>query len=115
VRSGAARGRYRGRDPLSCAAGRQGITLLGQIVDRYGKDIEDGPDLAGLLRVVHEIEGVERTVPDLASELLHGRPDADRGRLPKVMPHIEVPIQAGDDQVLLNMSVATHNETTGTS
>ena len=32
---------------------RQGVkevTLLGQIVDRYGKDIPDGPDLADLLR-----------------------------------------------------------------
>ena len=36
------------------------ITLLGQIVDRYGKDIPDGPNLAGLLHVVAEIEGIER-------------------------------------------------------
>jgi tRNA-2-methylthio-N6-dimethylallyladenosine synthase len=40
---------------------RQGvkeITLLGQIVDRYGKDIPDGPNLAALLRVLHEVEGI---------------------------------------------------------
>jgi len=36
------------------------ITLLGQIVDRYGKDIPEAPNLAGLLRTVHEIEGLER-------------------------------------------------------
>src|SRR5690606_33025007 len=33
---------------------RQGVkevTLLGQIVDRYGKDIPDGPNLAQLLRI----------------------------------------------------------------
>src|SRR5690606_1445077 len=36
------------------------ITLLGQIVDRYGRDIPDGPDLADLLRVMHEVEGLER-------------------------------------------------------
>lgn len=39
------------------ALAKQGVrevTLLGQIVDRYGKDIPDGPDLADLLRVVHE-------------------------------------------------------------
>jgi tRNA-2-methylthio-N6-dimethylallyladenosine synthase len=36
------------------------ITLLGQIVDRYGKDIPDGPNLAALLRIVHEVEGLER-------------------------------------------------------
>ena len=42
---------------------RQGVkevTLLGQIVDRYGKDIPDGPNLAALLRIIHEVEGIER-------------------------------------------------------
>src|SRR5258706_15037003 len=36
------------------------ITLLGQIVDRYGRDISDGPNLAALLRLIHEIDGIER-------------------------------------------------------
>jgi tRNA-2-methylthio-N6-dimethylallyladenosine synthase len=36
------------------------ITLLGQIVDRYGKDISDGPNLAALLRIVHQVDGLER-------------------------------------------------------
>ena len=36
------------------------ITLLGQIVDRYGKDIPDGPDLANLLGIIHQVEGLER-------------------------------------------------------
>jgi tRNA-2-methylthio-N6-dimethylallyladenosine synthase len=80
------------------------ITLLGQIVDRYGKDIPDGPDLAALLRVVHSVEGLERirfltSHPNwMTDELL----DAVAG-LPKVMPHIEVPVQAGDDGVLEDM------------
>ncbi len=86
---------------------RQGvkeITLLGQIVDRYGKDIPDGPNLAALLRIVHEVEGIERirfltSHPNYFTEDLM---DAV-AELPKVMPHIEVPIQAGDDEVLLNM------------
>ena len=45
---------------------RQGVkevTLLGQIVDRYGMDIADGPDLAALLRLVHQAAedcGLER-------------------------------------------------------
>jgi len=86
---------------------RQGVkevTLLGQIVDRYGKDIPDGPNLAGLLRVVHEVEGVERirfltSHPNYFTEELM----ETIAELPKVMPHIEVPIQAGDDEVLANM------------
>ncbi|MCA9905481.1 MAG: tRNA (N6-isopentenyl adenosine(37)-C2)-methylthiotransferase MiaB, partial [Anaerolineae bacterium] len=89
---------------------RQGvkeITLLGQIVDRYGKDISDGPDLADLLRIVHDIAeetGVERI------RFLTSHPNwmTDKlldtvAKLPRVMPHIEVPIQAGDDSVLENM------------
>jgi tRNA-2-methylthio-N6-dimethylallyladenosine synthase len=84
--------------------GVQEVTLLGQIVDRYGKDIEDGPDLAGLLRVVHEIEGIQR-IRFLTSHPSYFTEDLMEAvaELPKVMPHIEVPIQAGDDQVLTKM------------
>ncbi|MEP7291723.1 MAG: tRNA (N6-isopentenyl adenosine(37)-C2)-methylthiotransferase MiaB [Chloroflexota bacterium] len=89
---------------------RQGVkevTLLGQIVDRYGKDIPDGPDLADLLRVVHaaaEETGIERI------RFLTSHPNwmTDKlldtvAELPRVMPHIEVPVQAGDDEVLERM------------
>lgn len=86
---------------------RQGvkeITLLGQIVDRYGKDVLDGPDLAGLLHMIHPIEGLERirfltSHPNWMNQQLL---DAV-AELPKVMPHIEIPVQAGDDTVLQNM------------
>jgi len=80
------------------------VTLLGQIVDRYGKDIPDGPNLAQLLHIVHEIPGLERirfltSHPNwMTAELLE-----TVAELPKVMPHIEVPVQAGDDQVLAAM------------
>ena len=80
------------------------VTLLGQIVDRYGKDVPDGPNLAALLRVVHEIEGIER-IRFLTSHPNYFGEDLMEAvaELPKVMPHIEVPIQAGDDTVLANM------------
>jgi tRNA-2-methylthio-N6-dimethylallyladenosine synthase len=80
------------------------VTLLGQIVDRYGKDVPDGPNLAGLLRLVHQVDGLERirfltSHPNyFGSELIDVIAE-----LPKVMPHIELPIQAGDDGVLENM------------
>jgi tRNA-2-methylthio-N6-dimethylallyladenosine synthase len=86
------------------AQGVKEVTLLGQIVDRYGKDIPDGPSLAVLLRIVHEIDGLERirfltSHPNwMNDELLDAVAD-----LPKVMPHIEVPVQAGDDKVLEDM------------
>ncbi len=80
------------------------VTLLGQIVDRYGKDLPDGPDLAGLLRIVHEIEGLER-IRFLTSHPNYFTEDLMRtvAELPKVMPHIEIPVQAGDDEVLARM------------
>jgi tRNA-2-methylthio-N6-dimethylallyladenosine synthase len=80
------------------------VTLLGQIVDRYGYDIPEGPRLPELLRVVHDIEGLERlrfltSHPSyMTDELL----DAVAA-LPKVCHHIEVPVQTGDDSVLARM------------
>ncbi len=86
------------------AQGVKEITLLGQIVDRYGKDIPDGPNLAQLLRLVHEVDGLER-VRFLTSHPNWMTPDLldTVAELPKVMPHMEVPVQAGDDVVLENM------------
>jgi tRNA-2-methylthio-N6-dimethylallyladenosine synthase len=86
------------------AQGVKEITLLGQIVDRYGKDIADGPTLAGLLRLIHEVEGIQR-IRFLTSHPNYFGEDLLEAiaELPKVMPHIEVPIQAGDDSVLETM------------
>ena len=89
------------------AQGVKEVTLLGQIVDRYGKDIPDGPDLADLLRIVDGVAeevGIERirfltSHPNWMTENLLSAV----AELPLVMPHIEVPIQAGDDTVLARM------------
>ncbi len=83
------------------------VTLLGQIVDRYGKDIPDGPDLADLLRIIHTV--AEETGL-LRIRFLTSHPNwmDDKlldtvAELPRVMPHIEVPVQAGNDHVLETM------------
>jgi tRNA-2-methylthio-N6-dimethylallyladenosine synthase len=61
-------------------------------------------ELAHLLSMAHEIEGLERirfltSHPSwMTDELLDVVAE-----LPKVMPHIEVPVQAGDDEVLAAM------------
>jgi tRNA-2-methylthio-N6-dimethylallyladenosine synthase len=80
------------------------ITLLGQIVDRYGKDLPEGPNLAALLRMLHQIEGLER-IRFLTSHPNYFGNDILEvvAGLPKVMPHIEIPLQAGNDEVLKNM------------
>ncbi len=86
------------------AQGVREVTLLGQIVDRYGYDIPDGPRLQDLLRVLNDIDGLHRirfltSHPNyMSDELLDAVAD-----LPKVCEHIEVPNQAGDDEVLHRM------------
>lgn len=80
------------------------LTLLGQIVDRYGLDLPERPTLAMLLHDLHKIEGLKRirfltSHPNwMTDELLDAVAD-----LPKVCPHMEVPIQAGDDDILKAM------------
>ena len=86
------------------AQGVKEITLLGQIVDRYGKDQPAGPNLAALLRELHQVEGLERIRFLTSHPNYFGEDIMDAvAELPKVMPHIEIPIQAGDDEVLKNM------------
>ena len=90
------------------------VTLLGQNVDSYGRDLsspepggQDGrrsPDLAALLETVHELDGLERIrfltshPADLSQRLIEAA-----ARLPKVCEHMEVPVQSGDDVVLRRM------------
>jgi len=91
------------------AQGVKEITLLGQIVDRYGLETRFFPKnmvspLANLLYRLHEIEGLQRirfltSHPNwMTDDLLDAVAD-----LPKVCEHIEVPVQAGDDEVLARM------------
>ncbi len=80
------------------------VTLLGQIVDRYGLDLPEKSSLPDLLRSIHEVDGLERirfltSHPNWFSTDLMDVVAA----LPKLMPHIEVPHQAGHDQVLETM------------
>ena len=86
------------------ARGVREVTLLGQIVDRYGYDFKDGTDLADLLQAIHDTPGLDRirfltSHPAYMSErIVHAVAD-----LPKVCEHINLPVQAGDDEVLRRM------------
>ena len=86
------------------AQGIREVMLLGQIVDRYGLDFSENMDLADLLKNIHSIEGLERirfltSHPNwMTDKLIHTVDE-----LPKVCPHFEIPVQAGDDEVLSNM------------
>ena len=93
-----------GEARVLAAAGVKEVTLLGQIVDRYGKDLPGEHSLAGLLRMLQEVEGLERirfltSHPNYFSDELMDC----AAELSKVMPHIEIPVQAGDDEILKKM------------
>jgi len=81
------------------------VTLLGQNVDSYGHDLAGAPDLADLMEAVHD------GVPELARiRFLTSHPNdmSQRiidaiARLPRVMESVNLPFQAGNDEVLEQM------------
>jgi tRNA-2-methylthio-N6-dimethylallyladenosine synthase len=92
--------------------GYKEITLLGQNIDAYGRDLpgskSDGQHLhtlTDLLYFVHDIEGLER----IRFATSHPRYFTERlikacAALPKVCEHFHIPFQSGDNDVLKAMS-----------
>ncbi|HEY9675944.1 MAG TPA: tRNA (N6-isopentenyl adenosine(37)-C2)-methylthiotransferase MiaB [Waterburya sp.] len=95
--------------------GRQGykeITLLGQNIDAYGRDLpgvtESGRHqhtLTDLLYYVHDVPGIER----LRFATSHPRYFTERliracAELPKVCEHFHIPFQSGDNDILKAMA-----------
>lgn len=83
------------------AAGAREVTLLGQNVNSYGKDLPDGIDFAELLRRVDAVEGLRRI------RFMTSHPKDMTGRLidamaecTKVCPQVHLPFQAGSDRIL---------------
>ncbi|MGA2294545.1 MAG: tRNA (N6-isopentenyl adenosine(37)-C2)-methylthiotransferase MiaB [Acidimicrobiales bacterium] len=81
------------------------ITVLGQNVNSYGRDItKRGPLFAQLLRALGEVEGLERirfTSPhpkDLRPETITAMAET-----PAVCPQLHLPLQSGSDRVLSAM------------
>lgn len=107
------RGRERSREPGAIigeveALGREGykdVTLLGQNVNSYGRDLEGGADFASLLAAVNEINGIYR----IRFMTSHPRDFCDKlvaavANLSKVCEHIHLPVQAGSNKVLRQMN-----------
>lgn len=86
------------------AHGAREVTLLGQTIDRYGNDLPDRPDLADLLSRLDAIPGLERIrfltshPSDMSERIIRAV-----GELPKVCEHVNLPVQAGDDEILARM------------
>lgn len=80
------------------------VTLLGQNVDSYGHDLPEHPDLADLLGELSSIDDLARIrfltnhPKDISLKLIEAM-----ASLNKVCEHLELPVQAGDDDILRAM------------
>ncbi len=86
-------------------AGYRDITLLGQNVNSYGKDLDSGIDFAGLLRAANDIPG------DFLLRFMTSHPKDASQRLfeamaqcEKAAPHFHLPFQSGSTRVLAAMN-----------
>ena len=107
------RGRERSRKPEAIlseikelvARGCTEISLLGQNVNSYGKDLEEDVDFSDLLKMVNEVEGVKRIrfmtshPKDFGDKLIETMAECD-----KVCHQLHLPFQAGSDKVLSDMN-----------
>ena len=89
---------------LLATRGVREVTVLGQTVDAYGHDRDDGHDLADLLTRLNDVDDLDR-IRFLTSHpsYMSSRIIKSVAALPKVCEHINLPVQAGDDDVLLRM------------
>ncbi len=107
------RGRERSRTPEAVlnevrelvAKGCTEIALLGQNVNSYGKDLDIEIDFSDLMRMVNDIEGVERIrfmtshPKDLSDKLIQTIAECD-----KVCKQLHLPFQAGSNKILKEMN-----------
>ena len=108
----ALRGRERDRRPADIlrevrtlvADGVLEVTLLGQNVNSYGRELGDRGGFAALLRACGQVEGLERirfTSPhprDFTDDVI-----AAMAETSAVMPSLHMPLQSGSDEVLRRM------------
>jgi tRNA-2-methylthio-N6-dimethylallyladenosine synthase len=107
------RGRERSRNPEDIISeikalvslGYKEVTLLGQNVNSYGRGLEGDMNFAKLLRMVNEIEGLERVrfmtshPKDLSDEVIYAIKDCE-----KLCDQIHLPVQSGSNAILKKMN-----------
>ena len=107
------RGRERSREPEKVLAkarelvamGYKEITLLGQNVNSYGRDLDGGVDFADLIRMVNDIPG------DFLIRFMTSHPKDATEKLFKTMAEcdkcahqLHLPVQSGNDRILKAMN-----------
>lgn len=113
------RGRERSREASAVieefkslvAEGYKEVTLLGQNVNSYGKDLSPRVTFAELLRTLNDLDGDFRIrfmtshPKDCTKELLETMASCD-----KVATHLHLPFQSGNDRVLKAMNRSYNRE-----
>jgi tRNA-2-methylthio-N6-dimethylallyladenosine synthase len=96
----------------AAAAGYKEVTLLGQNIDAYGRDLPGSTvegrhqhTLTDLLYSIHDVEGIDR----IRFATSHPRYFTERliracHELPNVCEHFHIPFQSGDNTILKAMS-----------
>lgn len=107
------RGRERSRKPQDIVAeveklAKEGVVeimLLGQNVNSYGKNLEEPVTFAELLRMVEQVDGIERIrfmtshPKDLSDELIEVMASSK-----KICRHLHLPVQSGSSRLLKLMN-----------
>lgn len=81
------------------------VTLLGQNVNSYGRDRAGAPSFADLLHRIASIAGIRRIrfttshPKDLSTELMRCFAE-----IPKLCPHVHLPVQSGSNRILALMN-----------
>ena len=84
------------------------VTLLGQIVNLYGRHefpkVGDKSPFVQLIEALHEVEGLDR-IRFTSPHPMGFRKDLVEcfARLPKLMEHVHLPLQSGSDRILKTM------------
>ncbi len=107
------RGRCRSREPQAILDeitglvkhGYREVTLLGQNVNAYGKDLKPAQDFADLLTAVNAIDGLWR-IRFMTSHPRDVNPKMIQTlrNLDKVCEHLHLPLQSGSSQILARMN-----------
>ncbi len=107
------RGREKSRRPKEilneirdlAAHGTKEVTLLGQNVNSYGKNLDEKYTFTDLLKMINEVDGIERIrfmtshPKDFSDELIYAFRDLD-----KLSNFLHLPVQAGSSKILKLMN-----------
>jgi tRNA-2-methylthio-N6-dimethylallyladenosine synthase len=81
------------------------VTLLGQTVNAYGRDLTPRTDLAALMAAIDAVEGIERIRFTTSNPYnLTPRLIAAVRDVPKVCEWFHLPLQSGSDRILARMN-----------